>query len=195
MTLTELIAEVYLLTNRPDLVNQTLSAVRSATLKLHQSDYYYKDIFETGIVFGTSEYLQQLDYRTVIPRWRSLKYLRKTDSTGTLGSFFTVVAPEQVLDSYALNRNDICYAAGDVIQIRSSTELQYAIVGCYRNPDVGAISYSSWIANDHPWAIIFEAATAVLLMIGKDSQARSMAQLANIQLAELRNSNILAEGY
>lgn len=195
MTLTELIEEVYILTNRRDLVGQTLSAVRSATLKIHQADYFYKDLFETGIVFGTAEYLQQLEYKTVVPRWRSLKYLRKTDSTGTLGSFFTVVAPEQVLDSYALNRNDICYVAGDVVQIRSSTEFQYAIVGCYRNPDVGAISYSSWIANDHPWAIIFEAATAVLLMIGKDSQARSMAQLATIQLAELRNSNILAEGY
>ena len=59
MTLNELIAEVYTITNRPDLVAQTLMAVRSATLKLHQSDYYYKDIFETGFQFTSAEYLQQ----------------------------------------------------------------------------------------------------------------------------------------
>ena len=81
MTLNELIAEVYTITNRPDLVAQTLTAVRSATLKMHQRDYFYKDIFETAINFSTAAYLQQLEYRTLIHRWRALKYIRKTDST------------------------------------------------------------------------------------------------------------------
>ena len=46
MTLAELIAEVYLLTNRPDRVAMTTSAVKAATLKAHKSDFFSKDIHE-----------------------------------------------------------------------------------------------------------------------------------------------------
>ena len=196
MTLNELIAEVYTITNRPDLVSQTLTAVRSATLKLHQSDYYYKDIRESGISFVTADYVQQLEYRILFPKWRSLKYIRKTDSTGTgTGKFLDIITPEQVLDDYKLNRNDVAYMAGEVVQIRSSTQLQYAIVGRYDNPDITVTGYDSWIALDHPYAIIFEAASTVFKMIGDTDQFAAYTTLAQQQLLELRNSNILAQGY
>jgi hypothetical protein len=197
MTLAELIAEVYTITNRPDLVAQTLTAVRSATLKIHQSDYYYKDIFETGIQFVNSLYLQQIDYRTIVPRWRSLKYLRKTDITGYQdGPFFEVLAiPEMVEDAYRLNRNDVCYVAGEVVQVRSSTQLQYAILGCYRNPDITQAGYSSWVALDHPYAIVFEAASNVFKMIGDTDQFAAYSGLAGQQLVEVRMSNIQGIGY
>jgi hypothetical protein len=197
MTLNELIAEVYTITNRPDLVAQTLTAVRSATLKLHQLDYYYKDLFETGVTFSSAAYLQQLDYRTVVPRWRSLKYIRKTDVTGAQdGAFLEVLAiPEQVEDAYKLNRTNVCYVAGAVVQIRSSTELQYILLGCYRNPDITVATYDSWIALDHPYAIIFEAASLVFKMIGDTDQFAAYTGLAQAQMLELNLSNIQSVGY
>jgi hypothetical protein len=70
MTLAELIQEVYSLTGRPDRVAETNSAFKSATLKAHQSDYYYKDLLEAGTVFPSAEYLQTWDYRTTVPLWR-----------------------------------------------------------------------------------------------------------------------------
>ena len=197
MTLNELIAEVYTITNRPDLVAQTRTAVRSATLKLHQSDYYYKDIFETGVTFTSAEYLQQLEYRTLVPRWRALKYIRKTDSAGYQdGAFLEVLSvPEMVEDAYRINRNDVCYVAGAVVQIRSSTELQYILLGCYLNPDITAAGYNSWIALDHPYAIVFDAASTVFKMIGDTDQFAAYTALAQQQMAELRMSNIQAVGY
>jgi len=196
MTLAELIAEVYTITNRPDLVAQTLTAIRSATLKLHQSDYYYKDIRETGVSFTTAEYLQQIEYRTLFPKWRALKYIRKTDVTGTeQGKLLDIIVPENILDDYKINRNDVCYVAGEVVQIRSSTQLQYTIVGRYDNPDITQAGYNSWIALDHPYAIIFEAASTVFKMIGDTDQFSAYTQLAGMQLVELRNTNILAQGY
>ena len=197
MTLNELIAEVYTITNRPDLVAQTLTAVRSATLKLHQSDYFYKDIFETGVTFTSAEYLQQLEYRTLVPRWRALKYIRKTDSVGYQdGAFLEVLSvPEMVEDAYRINRNDVCYVAGAVVQIRSSTELQYILLGCYLNPDITAAGYNSWIALDHPYAIVFDAASMVFKMIGDTDQFAAYTALAQQQMAELRMSNIQAVGY
>lgn len=196
MTLSELIQEVYTLTNRPDLVGLTLTAVRAATLKMHQSDYYYKDIVETGISFSSAEYLQQIEYRTILPRWRALKYIRKTDVTGTeQGKILDLVQPETVLDSYNLNRSDVCYVAGSVVQIRSSTQLQYALLGCYLNPDITEATYNSWVALDHPYAIVYEAASAVFKAIGDTDQFAAFNQLAGLQILELRGSNIQAQGY
>ena len=196
MTLNELIAEVYTITNRPDLVGQTLTAVRSATLKLHQSDYYYKDLRETGVSFVSALYVQSLEYRPLFPKWRALKYVRKTDVDGTdTGAFLELVVPENVLDNYKQNRNDICYVAGEVIQIRSSTQVQYIILGRYDNPDITQAGYDSWIALDHPYAIVFEAASTVFKMIGDTDQFAAYTQLAAMQLVELRNSNIIAAGY
>jgi hypothetical protein len=196
MTLNELIAEVYTITNRPDLVAQTLTAVRSATLKLHQSDYYYKDLRENGVSFLTAEYLQQIEYRALFPKWRALKYIRKTDSTGQeQGKFLDIIVPENILDEYKLNRVDVAYVAGEVVQIRSSTQLQYTIVGRYDNPDITQSGYNSWIALDHPYAIVFEAASTVFKMVGDTDQFAAYTSLAAMQLIEVRNSNVLAQGY
>jgi hypothetical protein len=196
MTLTELQAEVYTLTGRADLTAETLLAVRAATLKLHQKDYFYKDIFEVGISFSSSAYEQALDYRTLIPLWRSLKYLRKTDVAGddTL-PFFDIIQPEAVLDEYQLNRTNVCYVAGANLQIKSSTLFQYAFLGCYKNPDITVLGYNSWIALDHPYAIVFEAAAKVFKSIGKTEEFTTFTGLANEQYDLVKQSNIIAQGF
>lgn len=196
MTLTELQQEVYTLTNRPGLVAETLTAVRSATLKLHQMDYFYKDIVEQGVSFSPAAYVQQLEYRSLFPRWRALKYIRKTDFTGTeQGQLYTIITPEAVLDQFGRNQENVCYVAGTVIQIRSSDELQYALIGRYDNPDITVAGYNSWIALDHPYAIVFDAAATVFKAIGDTEKFAAYTQLAAIQAAEVRMSNIQSYGY
>lgn len=196
MTLADLIAEVYTLTGRPDRVAETLSAIKAATLKAHQSDYYYKDLYENGIQFTSSEFFQQLDYRQLIPRWRAVKYLRKYDAVGmTAGKFLDLVPPEMTLDDYQLNRSDIYYIAGSNLNIRSSTKEQYYLLGCYINPDITDANYNSWIALDHPFAIIFDAAATVFKAIGKDDEASAYRTLVGEQIAMVRISNIVPNGF
>jgi hypothetical protein len=195
MTLTELQAEVYTLTNRPDLVAQTLTAVRAATLKAHQADYYWKDLFETGVSFDSALFLQSLDYRTLIPLFRSMKYIRKATSNGTLGAVLTLKLPETVFDSYNEEIVDVYYMAGFVVQIKSSTALQYIALGCYLNPNISVSGYNSWIALDHPYAIVYEAAAAVFKMIGKTEEFSAYSSLALDQRMEVGLSNILGNGY
>jgi hypothetical protein len=202
MTLTELQAEVYKLTNRPDLVAQTLAAVRAATLKAHRIDYFYRDLFETGLTFTPADYIQQVDYKTLYPRFRALSYLRKFDPTvlpapGLAGKFFTVVTPTGVLDNYEITKEDVCYIAGAYLQIRSSTSLTNALIGFYQDPLTGITdgTFTSWVAVDHPWAIIFEASRAVSKMIGKDQAAKGFESQVGDEYALLKTTNILAEGY
>lgn len=193
--LTSLVNDVYTLTNRPDLVGETLLAVKRATLKAHHLDYFYKDLVEDTIVFGTSEYFQTLDYRLNLTRWRAQKYFRKYDETsGTPGKFLTLLTPEEVLDNYFLSKEDIYYAAGDNLQIRSSTQEDYFLIGYYSNPDLVEASYTSWIALDNPYCIIFDATASIFKTIGYDQQNAVYQNMVSEELTALRNSNIIASG-
>jgi len=197
MTLTELINNVYILTNRPDLVSQTFLAIQSATLKMHSSDYYYKDISEFPVQFNSSTYFQQIEYKTLIPRWRALKYIRKLDistTPNTPGKFFDILTPDNILDSYSIQREDVCYVAGQILQIRSCTAIEYALMGAYIHPDIVQATYSSWIAMEFPFAIIFEAAATVFKMIGKKDEESSNRVLAGEQIIMLKMTNITADG-
>lgn len=198
MTLTELTTAVYELTNRPDLISQTLLAIQRSTLRAHNIDYFYKDIYETSLVFTSAEYLQQFEYKTLVPRWRSAKYLRKLDVSVTpnvAGKFFRIVSPENVLDSYCLEAEDICYVAGLVFQIKSSTEFQHALLGCYRFPDITEATFSSWIAEEYPFAIVYNAAAKIFNQIGKKDEFSIFTRMDAEEITTLKNSNIVAEGY
>lgn len=194
--LADLISDVYTITNRPDLVSETSLAVRTATLKLHQTDYFPKDLREEGLVFDTSQRIQSLEYRTIFPRFRAIKYFRRTDSAGTpSGPDFSVLEADNMLDGYGTYKEDILYLAGEYLRIRSSAEFKYAMIGIYQNPDVAVASFSSWIASDHPFAIVYEAAMQIVSMIGLKEDAAMLKLARDEQVALLRMSNIQMEGY
>lgn len=196
MNLAELTQTVYDITGRPDRVAETALAIQAATLKAHHSDYYWKDIFEAGIAFSFPEFIQNLDYRALVPRWRSSKYLRKYDNTRALpGKVLDFVVPENVFDDYSIQRSDIYYSAGAYIQINSSTQEQYYLFGCYVHPDVTPLTYTSWIALDHPFCIVFDAAATVFKAIGKDEESAAYRGLVAEQISMLRTSEILGKGY
>jgi len=186
-TFAELLADIYTITNRPDLVAETKLALKAATLKAHQSDFYPKDLYETGIQWATPAYIQSLEYRSLIPRWRAFKFLRKLDSTGRIaGDFLPLLTPEQTVDKYNVNREDICYLAGQMLEIRSSTQDHYMLVGCYLQPDVTEAFYTSWIAQDHPYLLVYEAARTLFKTIGFDEQSAQMDRLVQEQFVILK---------
>lgn len=188
------LSEVYTITNRPDLIAETKLAVKQATLKMHQLDFFPKDLFETGIIWEPAAFIQSLSYRTLVPRYRALRYLRKYQD-GAAGQFFTLLSAAETLDSYQQNRENICYLAGDMLEIRSNTEDTHMLLGCYLNPDVTEENYASWIADEHPYAIITDAAATVFKMIGFDEQAAYYKQAVVEQVQMLRQNQITGEGY
>lgn len=195
MTLAELIAEVYLITNRPDLVAITTAAVKSATLKAHNSDFYNYDIHETGITWPSAEFRQSFDIPGLLSNFRAMRYLRKAESaTDETGIFFTVIETEEILDSYGINRVDIAYMAGRVLEIRSSTEFQFALLAVYLLPIVTDGAYASWVADIHPYAIIHEAARNVFIAIGKREEAIQQGNLTVEVYIELRSTGVATVG-
>ena len=196
MTLTELQAAVILETNRPDLITRTLQSVQSATLKAHQSDFYPRDIFETGLNLNDELYEHDFEVTTFIPRFRAIKYFRHYDNIGSVpGAFFEVISPENVLDSYNCTRTNVCYLGGAEIHIKSPIKFQYTLFGCYINPDISVGSYDSWIATYHPFAIIYEAAAMIARSTGNTDKFKSLRDLAVDEYLNLSVNNIQAVGY
>lgn len=195
-TLAQLAADVYSLTNRPDMVNETNLAIRSATLKAHQREFYFRDLFESGIQFSSAEFIQSFEPKTVFPLFRSIKYLRKYDSIGqTPGILLNRITPDQVFDDYGIDYVNVYYSAGAEIQIKMNTQEQFMLFGGYSNPNVTIDMYSSWIADDYPFAVIYSAVAQVFKMLGSDTQANMYVALANDEFAVLDANNIIDTGF
>lgn len=223
MNYSDLVAAVYTLTNRPDLVNETATAIKAATLRAHHSDFYYKDIVEVAANFTNLTYLQQIPLG-FFSSFRALKYIRKYYPGATInnpppqdqnpnnfpplfgsyytpganlpdGRFFEIITPEEVLNSYGVNKIDVAYLAGQTIQIRSGDAFQYVLCGYYQHPNVTPDGYSSWVANENPYAIIYAATAIVFKTIGYDEQNQMYSGLMAEEIAMLQMSNIQAVGY
>jgi hypothetical protein len=195
MDLTELQAEVIIHTGRPDKVADTLSAVKAATLKAHQLDYFPRDIYETGLSFNTAEFEQDFEVTTFIPRFRAIKFARVYDNdAGSPLQFFELIDPINVLDTYNVARTDVMYLGGSEIHFKASAEFQYALFGCYLNPDVATMTYTSWVAELFPYAIVYEAAAVIFRSIGQMEKFRAYRDMASEQYQILRINNIIAAG-
>jgi hypothetical protein len=196
MTFTELVAEVYNLTNRSDLSAETQAAVRAATLKAHQTDFYSKDIYETGVSWEDAEYRQQIDLISLVSNFRALKYIRRVeDQYDDKGVFFTIITPEELLDSYGFTRSDIAYVAGRSLEIRSAVEFSKVLMGAYVFPIITSNSYASWIAEQHPYFIIYEASRVIFKAIGYDEQSAQFNNLVAEELTLLKMSGLSDVGY
>lgn len=219
MDFTELCSEVYTLTNRPDLINETQSAVRAATLRAHHLDYFPKDLYENYYAFDSADYYQQMPL-SLIPNYRALKYIRKYYPGTSLanppdqnpqnlpplfpfynpganlpdGFFFKIIDPKQVLDSYGINKVDVAYLAGQTLQLRSGDQVQYVLLGAYVHPDITLTGFNSWIATENPYAIVYDAAAIVFKTIGYDEQYSAYDEMKKMEWTQLQTGNILTEG-
>ena len=62
-------------------------------------------------------------------------------------------------------------------------------------PDITENNFTSWIADEYPYAIIYEAARSVFKTIGADEETTQMAAMLKEQWEALWASNILTTAY
>lgn len=93
-----------------------------------------------------------------------------------------------LFDSYGREKQDVAYAAGNAIRIKSSTALTVAKVGYYAYPflDMGnrGDSYVSWIAEEFPWAIIYAAEAIIFNSTGDNETARQLTRASNYRTGD-----------
>lgn len=205
MTFDEILEEIFLITGRRDLVAESKSALKKSTLKAHKTDFYKKDIWEESLEFSESDFLHSLDIYTILPNFRAWKYFKRIDDTANvinptvgnekIGTFLEILDVDEILDSYGVNRSDIAYEAGRVLEIRASVNFTKAIIGCYLLPVVTPEEkYVSWIAEQYPQLIVHESARLIFGSIGKMEEARVETGLAAEELRELTLGAIVSVG-
>lgn len=194
MQLSELIAEVYTITGRPDLVAETASAIRKATLKMHSLDFFYRDLQETVVGFSTAAYKQQYDLGVNLPDYRAIKYIRQWNATH-VGSerFLERVEPDVLLDSYGAEGKDIWYVAGTMLNMKCYALLTNVVIGYYRHPNITTNLFSSWIAIEQPFAIIEEAAVNIFQMIGHSEMKATYERMSAGNMQLLRQNYLDAQ--
>lgn len=186
-TLNQLKADVLTIVKRPDLLSDIDLHTKNAILKVHQSDYYKQDLKEFAFSFGDAAPVYSLEIRSLVPRFRKMKYLNTIDQT-TLDIIRPLdpFEPTNFLDQYGHKKDYVFYEAGDVIQIRVSDSPQYFGAGVYLYPDTTLLQQSSWIADALPMAIVYEAARTLFKAIGFDEQSAAMDKLGMEMLAEVK---------
>ncbi len=205
MNFEQLLEEVYIITNRRDLVAETSSAIRLATLKAHNSDFYSRDIVEIPLKFKEKLFKQSIDLYSLACNYRAAKYFRLTEvcvegaegvEPDVIGPIIEMITPDEILDSYGRNRTNVSYVAGRMLEIRATIDFDSAIFGFYVNPIVTPSgSYASWVANIHPGAIINEAARVIFKMIGYDEQSAQYNTLVAEEYALLQITGLSDVGY
>lgn len=193
MTFADMVAEVVSIVKRPDLTERIQANVRAATLKAHHSDFYYKDLHEVAVQFTFLSPLQSFLPTEIAPQFRKIKYIRLWvgGNSGDVGKFLTPIQIENSLDAYNYIKTDVFYMAGQLIQIRGSAALDKVLFGCYQHPVIAPdSSYASWIADEMPYAIIYEAARVTFKSISFTEQANEYSALVQEQFSELKLSYI-----
>jgi hypothetical protein len=193
-TLASLTADVLEITKRKDLATATALHVKNAILKVHTSDYYLKDLFETTFTFATPATVYQLDYKLLIPRFRTAKYLTVVDPISL--DFVRKLNPipiEKFMDGYGYLRQDSYYLAGNQLQIRVDDSAAVFGIGCYLYPDT-TLASPSWIVDEFPFAVIYEAARTLFKSIGFDEQSSSMQMLVAEATAMVKQTGITTQG-
>lgn len=192
-TLASLAADVYTLTNRPDLVAETLLSLKKAIRKFHGADFFKRDL--------ATHPLNLLTLPTVtadVYKWEiNLPDLTRFRKVKTIASLpvceFVELAPDDLFDGYGYEKPWYWLVAGSVLTLKSASPLQSALVYYYQWPDIPADTggtLSSWIVNEYPDAVVEEAASAVFKMIGKDEEYNRFNELFTQNLAIIRGTDI-----
>ena len=213
-TIDSLSADVYVLTNRPDLVSETKVALRKSIFKCHSADTFKRDLAIQRLQMATYPTIEPNSFRWSIglnefPRFRRPKFLRYPPELGSpnippaplidypTGAVwtreFTEIAADNLFDSYRSERSNYFYIAGSTITIKSSFGIDYLDFGYYQYPLIPALSTDnivSWICNQYPDAVIEEAAGTVFKMIGKDDESARYQALFGENIMILRGTDV-----
>jgi hypothetical protein len=180
---TQLLADIYTLTARPDLAAETALAVRKATMKFHMADFWVNDLATVPVTLpvlptdGSVSFRYTLDLTDAgtYPRLRKLAQIKEYNTVLTGQEIkFARKESDMIQDAYLLEDINYWAQTGRSVAIRSNKVLVQIAVDYYKYPNVVPANYDSWIADQFDMAVIEEAASNIFSIIGKDAEAKRL---------------------
>lgn len=166
-TYAELRDLVYGLTKRPELTGVTAIALKQATLRAHQVDFFQRDARNVVLTYtvptGNELFVTIPDIYTEAPRIRTPDFLQGTDlvtllpneNLGYLNSY------KEFWDENNELRSSYFTLQGTDLVARFAGATGRAVLYYYVNPVVTEAGYSSWIADEYPEELAQWAAAIV----------------------------------
>ena len=166
MTYEELLQGVVTNTNRPELLAETKLAIRRATIRMHNLDYFLGDITEGKLTIKPSMQ-PRISLSDFGIRFRKFAAIYPVID-GEVGKQLTKIDPE--IFQSARGKAGY-YTLGGTLVIQNCGVIQGIVFQYYTSPVTSEESYNSWIASKHPFAIIDEASAAVFASVGNAEKA------------------------
>lgn len=196
-TFAELRTLVGLRTGRPDLAAHIDMAIRTATVRAHHTDFFWKDAFRGHVTYtpnGNKPYVDIANFASDFPLFRALKtvYCVDVDTDYPVEKLeYRTIGDEY--DSESRLRPSIYVLAGGLrIYPRVQTG-KLELLG-YNNPNVGSDTYNSWIADLYKDEIAAWASGIVLARSGALEQAQQVQRETVVPFKELLiESHLLGE--
>lgn len=214
-TLDSLAADVYTLTNRPDLVAETLVSLKKAIRKFHGAETFKRDLAVERIDMTAQTPLAANQYRwslalSLFPSFRRFKAvnfppelipsynttpapLRDWTAGFKLDTVFHEIAPDNLFDRYGYERQNYFFITGSTVLVKAGWYVDFLDFTYYKWPVIPALTsdpVTSWIVNEYPDCIVEEAAGAVFKMIGKDDEFNRFAGLFADNLVILKSADV-----
>ena len=186
-TLSDLLASVITVTNRPDLVAESTLAIQKATLKEHSFTDYKSDIAYSGVISLTDSagnFRYQISQVTVgmYPQCRKILKIGEVLSSipvsylsfeGYWGEIdFTEQDVDDLFDGYRIEKSNYYTRVGNLINLVALREVTQIGISYYALPNISNAGYSSWIADKFPYVIYEVAAADIFDMIGKTDESK-----------------------
>lgn len=214
-TINELADDVYVITNRPDLVTETAVAIRKAIKKFHGAETFNRDltIKQVDMTVLTPDAPGQ--YRWTLPlttfekfrRFHGVNYPpdRKIPLNTTPAPLIDVssafnpirefkqIAANDLFDSYGYERASYFMLVGNTVTVKANWYVNYLNFLYFQWPQIPADTsalLSSWICDEYSEAIVEEAAGMVFKMIGKDDEYQRFQALFAENLAIIKATDL-----
>lgn len=195
-TWAQLQANVYTITNRPAMVNETTHALKQAIRAAHKAGKFWRDLTEVTVTgLSTTTAVQTIPLASISANFRQAAYVKYPDVEN---GYMTPITIDDQLDHNGLVRQDVYWGFGTNLMIRAANVASSYVVAAYLSPDLtfaGNVSNSTdWIFTDYQELVELWAASTVLSMVGEQDIKSRCDQMVQILLQDLIHDNLEVQG-
>jgi hypothetical protein len=158
------------LTKRPELVTLTQSAIRTATLRAHHTDFFRRDLSVTTLPYVVQADAYYYDFPTIstsLTRLRTIKNVYSvTQGTPNQTEQLEYRESDDLFDRDGNPRRYMYTLIGDTLRCYFDIPTGLAQVYFFQNPIITSGTYNSWIADAYADDLAGWAAAIVMSRTG-----------------------------
>lgn len=181
MNLPELMQEVVVRSERPDLVNLIRTKTKEAVLYAHMHRFWLADAKVQIITLDAPAQVFSLSTVSQLERFRQLYFCMPYDAAQgkalplptKSGSMMKSDPLDMLTYGQALKQN-VYYQAGQTLNFNSSISSKQWMVGWFQFPNTTDSGFASWICEMNPYMVIKLATAAVYRETGRTEDANAL---------------------